>query len=144
MKTDWIFLDGKANNESAFHITTDHMKISLSPYDIPVAVRGYTEEDQFYVIEFRYLTDEPVEVEKRGNLLQCGVGVNSGRIYRVCIDIHELKKFVQSDAVKNVYGALEQFPHNSDRLTRSYSLARSAIDANDTRLFEPLSHLCKK
>jgi hypothetical protein len=65
-----------------------HLELSLSPYDIPERVRGYyNEELKRFVIEFRYINDEPLVERKLSDHVIVKEGKNSGRLYDVLVDV---------------------------------------------------------
>ena len=67
-----------------------HFEMSFSPYDIPEEVRGYyCNIEHRFVIEFRYLSDEPLRESVQENIATFA-GVNSGRIYKILVDVDSL------------------------------------------------------
>ncbi len=65
-----------------------HIRLVVSPYDVPRAVRGrYDELMKRFVIDLLYITkDEPREASDE-NGLQLLRGRNSGRIYSIIVDV---------------------------------------------------------
>ena len=52
----------KSNSKTHDGIT---IQVSLSPYDIPEAVRGFREANTpWFVIEFRYISSEPTRTQE--------------------------------------------------------------------------------
>jgi hypothetical protein len=104
-------------------------------------VRGYREQGtSFFVIQFKYLTEEPVRsVQTTNSPIELEVGVNSGRIYKIKVDVVKLR----CDAVglesleKGVLGAIERFSANPpfNRLSDRYKHVQSAIFSNRQRPF---------
>jgi hypothetical protein len=81
---DWIKLDSAALNttqDRKFGGMTFHMQ--LSPHDVPVAVRSIEGEGALrkFVVEFRYIDEEPWKLEKLEEGISCRVGKYSGRLY---------------------------------------------------------------
>lgn len=78
------------------HKTTETIKavkleVSLSPYDIPQAYRGYYCTDRRrFVVEFKYITDEPTVEKKMADHLMAVLGKRSGRLYALMIDVDGL------------------------------------------------------
>jgi hypothetical protein len=59
------------------------LESSLSPYDLPEAVRGHLDDPKgWFVIEFRYITSEPT-VEVGEDPVKILRGKRSGRIYQI-------------------------------------------------------------
>jgi len=83
----WIKLDPKRLDAKQQEATAGmHLEFSLSPYDIPESVRGYSDENQKrFVIEFKYMTEEPLNERKLSEHLSVMEGKNSSRLYRVFI-----------------------------------------------------------
>jgi|GEM_PF-1787120 len=67
-----------------------HVRVSSSPYDIPRAIRGYYCDDLGkFVIEFRYIEDEPLTKIKADDFTWFEKGSFTGRIYKISIDVDE-------------------------------------------------------
>jgi hypothetical protein len=82
--SDWIRLDvshlNEVQKEEKGGIT---LESSLSPYDVPEAVRGHLDDPrEWFVIEFRYITSEPT-VEVGEDPVKILRGKRSGRIYQI-------------------------------------------------------------
>jgi hypothetical protein len=78
-----------------------HFEFSLSPYDIPESVRGYYCPDRKrFVIELKYITEEPLNERKLSNHVTVQEGKNSGRIYNVLIDVDALNVGLISAAIR--------------------------------------------
>ena len=68
-----------------------HLEFSLSPYDIPERVRGfYCEDRKRFVIEFRYMTEEPLVERKLTPHVTVMEGKGSGRLYDILVDVDAL------------------------------------------------------
>jgi hypothetical protein len=128
--------------------------VSLSPYDVPEAMRGRTDENgRCFIIEFKYLTpSEPMaEAETGTDLVKIYLGKNSGRIYSIRACTHEGEHNVFSVQLKsNVQKALENLEQNAtsdfgprqrvkviEDLTqiiyaRAHAVTKSAATANPT------------
>lgn len=81
---EWLRLDPEKLNTPK-HITIEgaDVVVRLSPYDVPIAVRGHVDSSsKNRIVEFRYLDDEPAS---RRRTLSSGVIVHLGRNSdRVC------------------------------------------------------------
>jgi hypothetical protein len=102
MTARWIPLDPKqldAKQEEASKGM--HLEFSLSPYDIPQSVRGYYCEDRKrFVIEFKYITEETLNERKLAEHVSVQEGKNSGRMYKVFIDVEALNIGLISAAIR--------------------------------------------
>jgi hypothetical protein len=84
-------------------------RIFVSPYDIPEAVRGYMDRDNNrFVIEFRYILDEPLIKNKIDDKVTMFIGSNSKRIYSIESDIKALN--VNQVSLK-IISAIESIRH---------------------------------
>ncbi|MDZ4406180.1 hypothetical protein [Prosthecobacter sp.] len=67
------------------------LEVSLSPYDIPQAYRGYYCTDRRrFVVEFKYITEEPTFEKRMEDHLVAVLGKKSGRLYALVIDVDGL------------------------------------------------------
>jgi len=147
MKTEWLQVDTQDLNKEVTKTIRDvRVKVSLSPYDVPQMVRGFRETDSdFFVIELKYLTDEPIKaVQAKNAPIELGVGVNSGRIYRIKVDVVKLGctavglEFVERDVLGAIEGLGASPPFN--RLPERYKLTRDVISSYGDRLFSGAGH----
>lgn len=92
MKTQWIDIDPEEIDAKERGAKKGiHLEFSLSPYEIPERVRGYYCEDlKRFVIEFRYMTDEPLVERRVSEHVSMKEGRNSGRLYDVLLDVDGL------------------------------------------------------
>src|SRR5882672_9766198 len=91
----WVEVDAKkVNRETQETVQGVSVKVSLSPYDVPVRVRGsYEDSSDLFIIELEYpLTGEPTRNEKPSTEvpIELEVGNVSDRIYRIKIDVTKL------------------------------------------------------
>lgn len=117
--------------------------IGVSPYNIPSAIRGsYDEAIQKFVIAFQYLDTETKEKTKASlsNNLTLEIGIHSGRIYRVLIDViklgvEDLRLSVSVDQIDDAFREFSE--HGARRDTRSRSMAplRAAFKQKRGKLF---------
>lgn len=67
------------------------LELSMSPYDIPQFVGGsYCQKRKKFIIEFKYLTEEPTIEKPLTDHVISVVGKNSGRLYGLLLDLAEL------------------------------------------------------
>ncbi len=122
------------------------IRLFLSPFDIPEAVRGYRDaKSGKFRIEFKYVSEEEERVlEQPGNeYISLFVGKNSGRLLRIDVDVNSLK----TSSVQLEMAALEKVEDAIDELNRlvpdvrkhgNYDLAKKVIASNKDELFEEL------
>ena len=133
----------EVNKEKDAKINGVNVRVCASPYDVPMKVRGYKDQkSDYFVIDLEYpLTGEktnllnpskefPVELE---------VGVKSGRIYTIRVDVVKLKaervglEFVaDAPAVEmGIHKAIEALSsHSTDRLKNRYEVTGSVLNAS--------------
>lgn len=118
-----------------------NVEISLSPYDIPEAARGrYDEEHHRFVIEFKYIEDEPWKRISENEAIHFRVGKNSGRLYGIEIDIDkasadpESRLNVLPTVVGNAMVRLQREKPNQAR-EGNYRLANQVIEEYQNELF---------
>lgn len=146
--SNWIRLDAqKFSNESTETKRQDGVKISvsLSPYDIPEAVRGmYDRALKRFVIEFKYLATEPWRRLAHEPTILLRVGENSGRLYGIEVDLASLDEVgveLQMRLPKMVNKAIDR--ESADQSwkalrARNYEIAKSVISTRRDELFEDL------
>ncbi len=91
--SEWVRLDSeKLNTPQQEAIRGVNITVRMSPYDVPEAVRGYYDEDQErFVIEFRYIGEEPFRRKQKGKHITLRVGRHSGRLYGIEVDVKAMK-----------------------------------------------------
>ncbi len=101
----------KSNSKTHDGIT---IQVSLSPYDIPEAVRGFREANTpWFVIEFRYISSEPTRTQELDQNLALILGRHSGRLFAIRMNVEALKaQKVKLDIKMSevAAGALDKFP----------------------------------
>ena len=141
---DWINIDPKTIKEEKLrNIRGVQLNVQLSPYDIPEAVRGYyNKKRKIFVIEFRYLSDEPTKnkkLDKKDNL-SLKIGRNSHRLYGIEIDVDAME--VQAVKLKMmVERAMDDFTASADELREgNYRLTRDIIQQQGNQIFSNLTY----
>ncbi len=87
---DWVILDVEDLNPPQIEETDGVCtRIFLSPYDIPIAVRGYFNKSGWFIIEFQYIVGESVRSEHLGCDLVLYIGKNSRRLYQLKADYNQ-------------------------------------------------------
>lgn len=96
------FMKPEADSERGVRV-----ELSLSPYDVPEAVRGYFSEDiRRFVIEFRYIQDEPWERREAGEHVTLRVGKGSQRLYGIEVDVETLSADSVTLAIESAKDAI--------------------------------------
>jgi len=97
MTAQWIPIENdEINQPKAEDIRGVELHVFLSPYDVPQGIRGFYDDDKDrFIVELKYLTDEKLveeqseeSPEQHVSLL---VGKNSGRLYKILIDVRTLE-----------------------------------------------------
>lgn len=112
-----------------------HLELSLSPYDIPERVRGYySDELKRFVIEFRYINDEPLVERKLSDHVTAKEGKSSGRLYDVLVDVDAMNVGLITAAITEARHA-----HSVGGGTKRERLNSRLFDAVQERLMPALA-----
>lgn len=143
METEkWLTLDQQnLSNAQTENIRGIQINLFVSPYDVPTAVRGrYDESLKKFLIEFKYIADEPLRKETHGHLA-LRVGKRSGRLYAIEVDVYSLN----ADSVslrlvvpKLINDAIESLAGTRENRASNYDIARQVISGRGEQLFERL------
>src|SRR5579863_4642911 len=90
--SDWITIDYARLNTTSVK-TVDGVEVSarLSPYDVPMAVRGRGSDAGGVLVEFKYLDDEPLLCETTPDGLVVCFGRHSGRLFSIEVPLPVVK-----------------------------------------------------
>jgi hypothetical protein len=142
--TEWSQVDTRAiNQEIEKEIQGVRVKVSFSPYDVPIQFRGFREPNgSFFIIEFKYINDEKTVSNKSSPNapIELEIGENSKRIYKIKVDVEKLKCAavrLEIDTIeKNVVGAIHKFRDTvPEKLQERYTMPESIVSQNQDRLF---------
>jgi len=127
------------------------INVVMSPYDVPEAVRGnFDQVLKQFVIEFRYIDDEPVKREKHGEHIALRIGRHSGRLYGIEVDVNAMEAdavglHVQLPKAPEVSAAVIQaintLAHKPAKQPRqeNYEVAKDAITRKGGEIFAELA-----
>ena len=109
-----------------------HIEVRMSPYDIPDAMRGdYDHGLDRFVIEFRYIGDEPWQHLDVAEHVVARVGKHSGRIYGLEVNVKALKAksvgFALLPAISAGMDRLVSKSANKGIMSDRYEVAKRAI-----------------
>jgi hypothetical protein len=120
------------------------VKLFVSPYDVPDAVRGYFDlAANRFVIEFKYIGNEDWKLQPVDQHLAVRVGVNSGRLYGILLDPavirvgHVAVPVAAEQEIRRTLDQLAERPKDSRR-RENYLLARDIVSTEKQELFKPL------
>ena len=115
------------------------VNLYLSPYDIPDAVSGdYDKATKRFVIQFKYLGDEPKESQALDKNISLRVGKNSHRIYEIAVDVGALDVEVVALEVKSAIDKFEA-SYAKSQSKESYRMAREILTSRKNEIFAPLA-----
>lgn len=137
MKPGWIRVDTHVlSKETTKEIRGVKVKVSVSPYDIPQLVRGYRDqESNFFVVEFKYMAEEPLKSIQKNPHIEMEVGANSGRIHKIKVDVVGLDcRAVELEVDKDLSGSICQLGAHP-RLQERYKLTKDIIASYRQTLF---------
>ena len=135
---EWVRLDAeKLNTPQSQAIRGVNITVRMSPYDVPEAVRGYYDEAQRrFVIEFRYIDDEPLQKKQEGAHITLRIGRHSGRLYGIEVDVDAMKS--QAVDLNQAIDSLASLPRKRSR-HENYEVAKKAIAEKKGEIFASLA-----
>lgn len=130
--TDTEWLDVDTGSVSASDIEENegiNIRLNVSPYDLPEALRGLMDGD-FFCLQFRYLNDkEPKEKIQLDDHITLTTGSVTGRILEIRINVIHLDvDKVRLEVCKQVMHALDEFRDN-ERFKTNKLHAKAAVGA---------------
>jgi hypothetical protein len=143
---NWIKIDhGSIKTRKRKNIKGLQIEVSVSPYDVPEAIRGYKKDkSNRCIIQLRYLNDdEPKKSVVHDQNLSYVVGKNSRRLYSLEFDVdssllerwkpfeHKLKWAEMSKTIDSLAGDKDE-PVNEE----NSELVKEAILHHRSELFE--------
>lgn len=143
---EWVRLDpAKFGKESGEGIQGVEIHVFLSPYDVPMAVRGHFDDrKRRFVIRFRYIVSEPSKSFKSDyKYIRLSVGKNSGRLQAIEVDVDALKatrvglRMLVPRAVKDAIEQLASEPKHGPHRA-NYRIAGDVIADRQEEIFEDL------
>lgn len=155
MERQWVRLDPKKlsttrrrripTRESPEAIEDVQVELSMSPYDVPVAFRGYYDESiERLVIEFRYIGQESWSREPSEEHFWVRIGDNSGRLHGIEIDVNALKAKVirlqMQVLAEDTEEAIDHFMKHRTKPSRwrNYRAAKDVISSHQADIFQSL------
>ena len=121
------------------------IRLALSPYDVPEAFRGFYDHDRNrFVIEFKYIQEEPFTVEHADNHLGMRIGKNSKRLYGFEIDVDGLratKVGIQVTPAESVEKALGELTDHAPPLAKigNYVVLKSLVEGPAKQMLEAIA-----
>ena len=124
-----------------------HIRVFVSPYNIPEAVRGYgISEPKRFRVEFRYPEQDRSYIPVKHGPLELHVGKSSGRLCKIDVDVAALNvdtvslELLQA-AVASQLEALKQKQEFESQKARRDNLdaVRAALDTTGDRVFAAYS-----
>ena len=143
--SEWVRIDAeKLNTSQPQAIRGVDITVRMSPYDKPEAVRGgYDEDLRRFVIEFRYMGDEPLKHKQEGKYIRLRIGRNSGRLYGIEVDVDAMKAQavdlnVEVEVSDAVLQAINSLPQKHPR-HENYEVAKDTITQKKGEIFASLA-----
>lgn len=139
--SQWIKIDPvKYDTEQ---IPTDsgvEFKVFLSPYDIPEAVRGfYDVAKERFTIQFKYIGNESTETVQRDGPVTFRVGIHSGRLHAIEVDVHSLGVEQVGLRIAQALEGLTAHPPAAKVPFENYEVTRSVVGNQRARLLRSLA-----
>ncbi len=147
MVNEWLSLNPEQlGREQIERATIEGVPVnaSVSPYDIPAAVRSYPDERaKRFVIEFKYFDDEPWTLMSMEAPVRLRIARNSNRLVGIELDTEALKE--QRVSRTTVIDDIERAIRSLATVLRSaardgnYAVAKEVIAARGLELLKPLT-----
>jgi hypothetical protein len=144
--SNWIRLNtDELNSPRKEKVRGVDVEVFVSPYDLPEAVSGeYDATIKRFVIEFKYITSgEKQVVGGDAENMRLLVGENSGRLYRVEVDVNALRASRINLIVLpgKVDEAIDHLAARKQRKASqgNYRIAKQVITQKRDQLFRQLS-----
>lgn len=133
----WIQVNANEVNIPRWEIRNGvEVQVVVSPYDVPVAVRGgYDEVAKAFAIDFKYPSEEEEHVPKTvSDHITCFIGAKSRRLQRILIDVD---KFDSDRIMLQVQGLADKFPEINQHPSRRGNIetASKLLRAKQHELF---------
>jgi hypothetical protein len=143
---DWIDIDlNKCRTERKAVIRGSEVELFVSPYDAPIALRGYLDiKTKRFVVEFKYIGDEPAKDQPFGKYVTFRVGQFSGRLYGFSIELSTVAankselRSVLLEEMKQAMSHLLKEPISAQR-EDNYRLATDLVSAKENELLKVLA-----
>lgn len=121
-----------------------NVNVYLSPYDVPRGIRGYfdREADRF-AIEFQYIVKEPTKkLDGKDGVVTVYVGKNSGRLYRILINVNKIKVdhvALEVRVSELVSEKISELKKKMQKRKENYDVAGRVIQETQEKLLEELA-----
>lgn len=142
---DWTRLDPSTVNKTFREsIRGVQINVLLSPHDVPIAVRGYYDTTlKRFVIEFKYIGEEPMGKSVQDNIITLRIGQRSRRLMGIEANVDAMQVQavgLQMYVADVVNKAIEHFATGLGTKERqgSYRLAKDVITQQRDQLFQQL------
>ena len=107
---------------------------SASPYSRPQAVRGYLNKDRnAYMLEFKYIGDEPVERIELDSKLAVIRGAQSGRVFGIEMYAELLRERMLEKMATSAMQKLAARPGQSARMSENFAAAQRVVHSSAIR-----------
>lgn len=114
--------------------------VRVSPHNVPKGVRGdFDSKLKRFVIEFKYLDEEPLRVLEPSPFYRLKEGKNSGRLYAIEIDVQAFKAAaVQLNLQTQFTNAIDNFANSrkEEGAEENLDLLKAVIASKGKDLFE--------
>ena len=132
---EWIEIDASTLDLSLDEPYSDgvHIRLFVSPYDVPEAVRGRFDDDSGkFVIEFRYLDTETWKLEEEDKFVSLRVGKHSQRLHGIEVDVEEAEASYVSLAITAID---HQAARAANQAHKNYRIIKELIDRLTPQIF---------
>ncbi|MBU2925833.1 hypothetical protein Q4530_00965 [Colwellia sp. 1_MG-2023] len=144
--SQWINTDVSALSElKSQPKDAGKLKVMLSPYDVPEAIRAYHENRQL-IIEFRYISISEERTLANGeNGIKFELGVKTKRIYKIFVSEDVIENNdgisitngeVKTIKSRNIFSSIDKFIDQQENFKNKYQAAKSAVKTYKSQIKE--------
>jgi len=114
--------------------------LSLSPYDLPDAVRGlFDKHKDKFIIEFRYIQEEKLRTigsDELNDLISLRIGRNSGRLYGIEVNVNKAKANAVAHTIRTINYMLDFIINQPDfKRKDNFNVAKKLLNSKCDSIF---------
>jgi hypothetical protein len=136
----WISLDSEMYDSDTVELSEGvEFHIFVSPYDLPEAVRGRRDAaKRRFVVEFKYIGDEPSEERRVNEHVTFFIGKHSHRVHRIEADVDGLGTELVTLRLVPAIDALAKELHSVSTPADNFRVAKAVLTDRKAELTREL------
>ncbi|WP_196138763.1 hypothetical protein [Aliikangiella sp. G2MR2-5] len=142
--SEWVTLDDlKLDQPKDDVINGVKVKLTLSPFEKPHAIRAYRDDEECLgIIEFKYLNEfEKTKAKKVDSNLTFYVGRKTNRIYKIALDLSDFSnsEITELHLITQKIDEFESLVEPGDKHT-GFDIARGSVEHFENDLVQQFAH----